>query len=91
MSYRDSELVNSCYLILTSGISALFHDLIVKADKTVYLINYEVYFGGNWQDEERFYDEMKSCKFKPIITVFNDVVDFLIYWYQNIIIPFHFV
>ena len=49
MSYPPSnnELANSCYLILTSVITALFYDLIGKADKTVYLINYVVYFGGN--------------------------------------------
>ena len=43
MSYppSDSKLDNSCYLIMTRGITALFHDLIGKADK----------------DEERFYDK----------------------------------
>ena len=46
--------------------TALFHDLIGKADKTIYVINNVVYFGGNLQDKERFYDKMKSCKFKPI-------------------------
>ena len=35
----DSELDNSCYLILTNGMTTLFHDPIGKVDKTVYLIN----------------------------------------------------
>ena len=49
MSYppSDSELDNSCYLILTCGITALFHDLIGMADKTDYLTNNVEYFGGN--------------------------------------------
>ena len=57
MSYppSDSKLDNSCYLIPTSGITVLIHDLIGKAEKAVYLINNVVYFGGNWQDEDRFY------------------------------------
>ena len=49
MSYppSDSELDNSCYLIPTSGITALIHDMIGKTDKTVYLINNVANFGGN--------------------------------------------